>query len=168
MDLVFVFHSILAIFCALVLVCAISDFRSYRIPNILIILMAVFYPFYILAAPVPIAWGTSLLIAVVFFTIGAFLFKGGFMGGGDVKMICVCALWAGVNGLTIFIFFMGLSGAIMSLFMMSPFRGASAYVCGRFGFVNLQHKLMTPKLPYGVAIACGSLASIYFQFFAQV
>jgi len=155
------YHITLALFSAVMIVCAISDLTHYRIPNIFILFLLGLYPVFVFVAPQPVLWGQGLAVGGVFFLIGLLLFRSGVMGGGDVKLIAVTALWAGVPGLATFVFFMAISGAAMSLFMMSRFRGASAYLCARMGFETAHQKLMTPQLPYGVAVAIGGLSIVY-------
>jgi prepilin peptidase CpaA len=164
MTLIILYQISIALFCAVMLIAAVQDLSDYTIPNSLIIAMATAYPFYVLSTPMDITWGWSLAVAGVFFLIGLGLFSAGIMGGGDVKLITVTALWVGVDGLAPFVIVMSVVGGLMSILMLTTLRQVSAYYCGRMGFISVQEKIMTDQLPYGVAICAGGLYVAYHTF----
>ncbi|SCA55718.1 putative Peptidase A24A prepilin type IV [Candidatus Terasakiella magnetica] len=165
MSLVIINNMIIAAFVALLLVSALEDLDDYRIPNFISIALIALYPFYVLTAPHEVSIGWSMVIGLVFFMIGLGLFSAGIMGGGDVKLIALTGLWVGPLGLFPFLFAMVIVGAIMSIFMLSSsLRHGSAYICVQMGFVNAQEKILTDKLPYGVAICAGGLFATYKMF----
>lgn len=160
MSYVVVSQMSLLLFCAVLVLAAFEDVADYRIPNSLVIASLALYPlFYLTAETQPSLW-MSLVMAVVFFLVGTALFAAGILGGGDVKLIAVTALWVGPSGLVYFVLGMTLCGGLMGLFMMSPMRIGSAYVCGQIGFYSAHEKLMKNELPYGVAICVGGLAGL--------
>jgi len=139
----------------------VTDLRHYRIPNSLILILIAAYPFFALTQPSDAHVGWSLGIAGLFFLIGLGLFALNIMGGGDVKMICAVALWVGPLGVVDFVSAMALVGAGMSLFMvLTPLRTSTAQLCATLGWHTAQDKIMTDKLPYGVAIAAGGLNAL--------
>ena len=84
-----------AAFLVLVLTAAINDLRTYRIPNALTLAIVFIYPIFALTSPAEFDWLAVLLIAVAVFAVGFVLFAFGQIGGGDVKLLVGCALWAG-------------------------------------------------------------------------
>ncbi len=162
MLLIYVNSALLFFFAALLIYAAVQDVREYRIPNIIIIALLVLYPAYFLTSSQNMSLPVSFLIGGVFFLIGLGLFSTGVMGGGDVKLIAVTGLWVGASGLLPFLMVMALVGAVMSLFMMiMPVRLGVASFCTQMGFVSLQEKILTDRLPYGVAISAGGLFAAY-------
>lgn len=151
----------LSAFCLINALAAFKDLQAYRIPNSLMIALAAFYPFFALSHPHdPYIW-ISLGLAGLFFLIGLGLFSLNIMGGGDVKMICLVALWVGPTGIVPFVYGMAIVGAGMSLFMLlAPLRRTSARLCAQLGWHQASDKIMTDKLPYGVAIAAGGLTAM--------
>ena len=140
MALIILYQVSIALFCAIMLIAAAQDLSDYTIPNSLIITMVAAYPFYVLSTPLDVAWEWSLVISALFFLIGLGLFSAGIMGGGDVKLITVTALWVGSDGLLDFVIVMSLTGGLMSIIMLTALRQASAYYCGRMGLISVQEK----------------------------
>jgi len=161
MDFIIINHFTIALFSALLLIAALQDLVDYRIPNTVIVALIALYPVYLLTTPSDVSWLISLGISGAFFLVGVGLFSIGVMGGGDVKLIAVTSLWMGVIGLVPFILIMGIVGGAMSLFMLSPLRAPTAYLCGRLGLVSVKEKILTDKLAYGVAISAGGLFGAY-------
>ena len=82
-------------FVVLMALAAISDVRSFTIPNRLNLAIFALYPVYVLASPKPIDWQGALFCGALAFGIGAIMFAMRWIGGGDVKMMAVTAIWAG-------------------------------------------------------------------------
>ena len=150
---------------------AVSDLRSYLIPNRVVLAIIALYPIYWLAGymgGVPVDWSGSVLGAALVFVLGFTIFSMGMVGGGDVKLAAAVALWTGLNWLVMFALIVGIAGGILSIGIISA-RAATimrlpadvravAYPSSRFG--TLRAILRTPA-PYGAAIAFGGLFIIY-------
>jgi prepilin peptidase CpaA len=134
------------------IVASISDVKSYRIPNILsVIIFCLFFVWYYTAertSSIP----TNYLIAFgLVFGIGFVLFTFRLFGGGDVKLLSAVSLWAGVGYLLDIIVLMALIGGAMAV-------GALVYVIvQRRIFNNSAVSITKSKLPYGVAISVAGL-----------
>jgi len=72
-----------------------TDWRSYTIPNSLCLALLFLYPVFVLTADHPVAVGPAVAVGLLTFACGAVLFALGGIGGGDVKLLAVVALWAG-------------------------------------------------------------------------
>ncbi len=98
------------------------------------------------------AIGEDLLVAVAVFGVGVGLFRFGLLGGGDVKLMSVLALWAGPAGILQFVLLTSFAGGPLSLACLaaSVWRRLErpARLCWRV------------DVPYGVAIALGAVPAI--------
>ncbi|MGE0734932.1 MAG: prepilin peptidase [Alphaproteobacteria bacterium] len=74
---------------------AITDFREFRIPNVVSFGVLLLFPLHVATSAVPVAYVSALLVAGIVFAVGAAFFAAGVMGGGDVKLLAGVALWAG-------------------------------------------------------------------------
>lgn len=162
----------LALFVALLLLAALEDLRTRRIPNWLVIGVAVVWLPWLFAGPGNEGWPAASLLALGAFLAGALLFSRGVLGGGDVKLITAVTLWAGLQHLALFTFVMSLTGGLLAVMSL---------VWQRFGWMVVP--LLVPlqptfgplrpilrdrpagagepdpvSLPYGIAIAAGGLA----------
>ncbi|MEO8559202.1 MAG: prepilin peptidase [Rhodospirillales bacterium] len=161
-------HAILAIYCGLLAWAALSDALSLRIPNRVPLSLLILYPCYLaLSADAmigPVAIGAALAIAAIVFAIGFFCFARGWMGGGDVKLMTVGALWAGPALVPEFLIVTSLIGGIQALFSVLRLRALlSLWFATTFAYAPalaagsdtapLRHR----RLPYGVAIAAGGV-----------
>ena len=131
---------------------AICDLRRFIIPDAVTVGLLGLWPIWVVlngAGPV----GFTVLGAAAIFVLGFVFYSFGFMGGGDVKLMTVLALWAEPAGLPVFIFFTSLAGGLLSLYWILPLRRLMAPVIGwTAGQSDNTH------IPYGVAIAVGGLA----------
>jgi prepilin peptidase CpaA len=138
------------IFIGLVLCAAWSDFRDYLIPNRISVGLLLLYPAFVLSSPVVIDWQNAGLIAGGVFLFGLGLFAARLMGGGDVKLLAVCALWAGPEQALPFVVLTATAGGILSFALMM--RVKYGWIVGYPGAGWAE-----TKVPYGVAIAAGGL-----------
>ncbi|MFP4098788.1 MAG: prepilin peptidase [Alphaproteobacteria bacterium] len=146
------------------LVC-LSDIRGLKIPNIYSLYVSVsFFVAYgvvYFGAPEVSVFGSllhHLLSALAFFAVTFVLFALGLLGAGDSKFGAACALWFSLKYLPIYLFFMTLFGGILGLVTLymrykKPFKSPAhgSWVQQAQGGVD--------KVPYGVAIAFGVLAT---------
>ena len=155
-----------------VLIATISDIRSRRIPNWLVL------PFSLAGLAVSaIVYGwhgleQSLLgILLGAFLMGILYWLGG-MGMGDVKLCAAIGAWIGPGQLGIALVVMGMAGGLMALawavcggFLRESLDGVGDLVFGmrKRGFrpheTLVLENAKTRKLPYAPAIAIGALFS---------
>ena len=146
-----------AAFLVLVLTAAINDLRTYRIPNALTLAIVFIYPIFALTSPSEFDWLAVLLIAVAVFAVGFVLFAFRQIGGGDVKLLVGCALWAGPAFIFDFLVVTALAGGALSLFLISPLGRGLAVAADARGLSRFRDFLTADVVPYGVAIAAGGL-----------
>lgn len=148
---------LIALFMSLLLVAAIHDLTSFRIPNRFSLAIAALYPLHVLTAPVAVNWGGSLAISGIVFAVGFGLFAARLVGGGDVKLLAASSLWAGPGHIFDFLVLTALAGGLLALFLMSPLRWSLALACDRAGLITVRDQLLIEALPYAVAVAIGGI-----------
>src|SRR5579863_7695115 len=160
--------------CAVLAVATLTDLRSRRIPNWLVL------PF--LAAGIAVnAWahgwhgvGQSLAGFGLGAAIYGLLFCLGGMGMGDVKLCAAIGAWVGPSQLMIALVITGLAGGVMAVcwaaykgFLGSLFAGSGELIFGVRQRGLRPHPdlvLSNPrahKMPYAPAIAIGTLLSFF-------
>ena len=130
---------------AILVIAAVVDVRTFTISNRLNLTVALLAPVYWLAVPLAL-WPEvpiQLAAAAVVFALLAAAFHVGMMGGGDVKLAAALALWFPPAGTIRFLVWMAIAGGVLTLAILVWHRAR-----GNEG---------RPKIPYGVAIACGAL-----------
>ena len=144
---------------------ALSDIRGFTIPNhySLVVMGAFVVAYFILWVSkhegIFYSFSSHLIAMVVMFGITAALFGARAIGAADSKLATAFALWVGFNpGLIALLFYTTVVGGLMGLATLAmrkwkPFRSAKA------GSWIAQAQAGENKVPYGVAIACGALAS---------
>lgn len=150
---------------------AFEDFRRLVIPNWLILALVAVWPLFLAAqavAPLPVLG--ALGVAALVFLAGAVLFARGIVGGGDVKLLCAAALWAGPAATPELLIITAGLGGVLGLFLLSPL-GAHLSLAGRVFFgppgvaaIDTAGQGRVP-VPYGVAIAGAALFVILQPFF---
>ena len=85
-------------------------------------------------------------LALIVFALFAAAFAGGWMGGGDVKMIGALALWLPFTPLISMLIVMSLIGGALTIVMVAE------------GW--LRRRGQQPEIPYGVAIAMAALITL--------
>lgn len=147
-------------FGAVLIAAAISDLRSFRIPNVLPIVLA-------LGAVVLATPGTGgewisrfcSVLAVGGFAVGLYMANG--LGGGDVKLLAAAALWAPLSTLPAFILSLGLAGGIQALAVMAWTRWrASAAMAGGAPAAEPE---APARMPYAVSIAAAGLFWLWWE-----
>jgi prepilin peptidase CpaA len=171
MTALFTQQAILWCCAGLLMWAAVSDLRSYLIPNRICLAIAALYPVYWLAGyfgGTPMDWTGGVLAAALIFAVGFVFFSMGVIGGGDVKLFSAVALWAGLNWLLMLVIIVGVAGGIVSLGII----GAKAAMLIRLpadvrtvaypgGTVGMFRAILKTPAPYGAAIAFGGLFIIY-------
>lgn len=152
-----------------VLLCAIGawcDFKKLEIPNAIPLSIGVLF---IAAVCIQEFAGhqfilfeslsQNILACFIVFTITIILFSFNALGAGDSKLLTVLALWTGFQGLPILLFWMALSGALLSAMAIYVKRSQPKW---------LENSIIAPKdswlyqikqgrnaVPYAVAIFAG-------------
>ncbi|MEM7633801.1 MAG: prepilin peptidase [Pseudomonadota bacterium] len=148
---------ILTLFPVLIIIAAIGDFLTMKIPNWLNILVGTSFfaaAFYVGMPLEQIGWHVAA--GVIVLIVGFGLFAGGLIGGGDAKLLAVAAMWLGMEQLIMFLVVMSIAGGVLAVAMKL------------WWWVKLEADLRGFKwfkstvkssidLPYGVAIAVGAL-----------
>ncbi len=127
-------------YATILLLAALSDLRQLRIPNALpAALLALFLARALIdgLADHPLE---HLAAFGLILPIGLACFAARLMGGGDVKLIAVVALWLGLTPLPAFLVLMAISGGVLGLSLLIARRWRPG-----------------TAVPYGVAIMIGGL-----------
>ncbi|WP_226896249.1 prepilin peptidase [Polymorphobacter sp. PAMC 29334] len=129
---------------------AYADIRHFEIPDgWSIAVAALFAVFAVTATTIEPWWEHAAAGAIVFF-IGALLFDRGWLGGGDVKLLAACALWAGFSGLPLLLLgtvFAGGAMAVIAVVGRKLARPGATYPAFQYN----------GPLPYAVAILGGAI-----------
>lgn len=149
---------------------ALTDFREFKIPNRVVAAALCLYPAYALSnaqASDPAIWIAAVVLALVVFIVGAVMFAAGVMGGGDVKLMAVSALWAGPQLVVPFILVTALSGVVLAAFVavrtslqtaMTQSDGSLTLATVASGITGMRHiPVAKLTIPYGGAIASGGI-----------
>jgi prepilin peptidase CpaA len=102
-------------FVALLILAALTDWQTRRIPNRITGAIAFLYLPFVFSHPGDIAWPAAVLVALACFAGGFILFARRVLGGGDVKLITAVSLWAGSPFLASFTIVMSLTGGVLAL-----------------------------------------------------
>ncbi|WP_427789686.1 A24 family peptidase [Brevundimonas diminuta] len=154
----FVVSSLLiSIFPVLVVIAALSDLTTMKIPNwISGFLIIGFFPA-AFAMNVPLeAVGIGAGLAALALLIGMGMFAMNWIGGGDAKLLAASMLWMGASASLPFVLYTAIAGGGFCLMLMTARSHLPFFAQTGPGWVM---RLMQPKgdIPYGVAIAIGAL-----------
>ena len=150
-------------FTVLLVYAAVSDLLTMRIPNWLNGAIAYTWIAYALLLPLDYTeMGLRVVWALGVFSVAAWMFFRGWMGGGDVKMIPAVMLWIpSIHYYELLAVVSMYGGALaIGVLMLRAF----AMPVFTVGWVWLERiHSMQKKIPYGIAIACGGLTIKYME-----
>lgn len=146
---------IITVFLGLLALAAYFDVREYRIPNRLSLFIAALYPVHVVASAQPVDWAGGLVVAAIALAVLLALYAFRAVGGGDVKLMTVTAMWAGPAVMADFLVITTLAGGLLALLMISSARFGFAVGLEGIGRQGTKGMLLKEALPYGVAIAAG-------------
>jgi len=141
----------LSITAAALIWAAVSDFRRFLIPNRISVFVAGGYLIAVGGMPMH-AWLLGLATGGAVLALGTLLFARGLVGGGDVKLASVAALWAGPGLFSAFALATGLAGLALAAVMLSPLRRRMPAAPEGDPTTGLRQ-----PMPFGVALAAGGL-----------
>ena len=151
---------VLTIFPGLLIVAAVGDLLTYRIPNwISVALVGLFAVAALVAGLDWMAIAIHAGVAISLLVLGMGLFALKLLGGGDAKLFAAIGLWLGFAALPIYLFWVTVSGGLLA---------ASVLL---FRKVSLPTDFTAPEwlarlhnkqegIPYGIAIAAGALLAL--------
>jgi prepilin peptidase CpaA len=136
------------------------DATRYVIPNLLNLIVLLLYLVALFFLPLNPLMG--LMTAGLVLAVGLGLFALGFMGGGDVKLLTVLALWTGWSSATANLFFLtGIIGGLLVVVILLM----RAIVTPLLFRTRTPPRLLTRKqpIPYGLAIAPAFLVLLWLR-----
>lgn len=157
---------LIAAFAGLVLWAAVSDARTFIIPNRIAASIAVLWLAFI---GLRMSAGTSLDDAVFALALGIGAFAAGFVffifrfvGGGDVKLFAAAALWAGPNLVGPFLAVTLVCGGVLATGFLAIRTLRAMMTAGLPGsppphFGGALAGALKSEVPFGLAIAAGGL-----------
>jgi len=162
---------------ACALISSVFDIRSRRIPNFITM------PAFLFGLALHLAlggWGqlfTALAAGIICGLVFLVFYLAGGMGAGDVKLIMAVGCIAGLSHVAYLLVLTALSGGAMAI-VLAVARGRLQQTLTNVGALASHHgheglqphpeinlsNSQTLRLPYALAIAGGSLLTLYFQF----
>jgi prepilin peptidase CpaA len=126
-----------------------------------------------LASPMQIA--QSLIAAAILLLLLLVIYQRGWIGGGDVKLLVALAIGLPLTGVVQLLSITALAGGVLALvhlmMRLLPYprlAPAGSSLVRRVYAVERWRHLRHAPLPYGVAIACGGIWTIFSQGFPHV
>jgi Flp pilus assembly protein protease CpaA len=123
-----------------------------------------------LASPMQIA--QSLIAATILFLLLLVIYQRGWIGGGDVKLLVALAIGLPLIGVIQLLTITALAGGVLALvhlmMRLLPYpklAPAGSSLARRVYAIERWRHLRRAPLPYGVAIACGGIWTIFSQGF---
>jgi len=162
---------------ACALIGSVTDVKSRRIPNVITIpafFFGLLLHFFLGGWKQMLASLAAGLICGVIFLV--FYIAGG-MGAGDVKLITAVGAIAGLSHIAYILVLTAITGGVMAV-VLALARGRLKQTLANVGEIAAHHKqsglqphpdlnvknVQTLRLPYALAIAGGSVLTLYFQF----
>ena len=159
-------HNIVGLTVLLLLVWAAwTDLSRRLILNWVSLLLLALWPAHVLLAPEQVGVWPHLAVGLGVFIVGYVLWLGGTIGGGDVKLLGVVALWAGPDYVLSFLLVTACVGGGLAIACLAftHSKPVLAYAACRLGLptsisaIALAQDEREPTLPYAVAIAAGGV-----------
>jgi prepilin peptidase CpaA len=118
----------------------------------------------------PMQVAESLVAAAILFLLLLVIYTRGWIGGGDVKLLVALAIGLPLTGVTQLLAITALAGGVLALvhlmMRLLPYpelAPAGASFVRRVYVIERWRHLRHAPLPYGVAIACGGIWTIFSQ-----
>lgn len=137
------------------------DMSRFTIPNWLVGSLLALYPVAIAMSSAQVDWKMALAGMGIVFAVGYVVFAMKWMGAGDIKLITVCALWAGWQELLDFVFLTAILGGVFA-FTIWMLRKAQFWVPKQFRSDPMPRIMRVGEpIPYGVAIAFAMMIMLW-------
>jgi len=143
----------------LLVAAAVEDAIRLRISNITVLLVLVGAVLAAVLAGPEIRLWQNLVVFLGLLAVGTPMFAAGKLGGGDVKLLAAAGLWFDLRGGLWMLIAVAIAGGVLALLVL---------VVRSFGWRDELRRrvvLLRPGggIPYGVAIAAGSLIAMTFE-----
>jgi prepilin peptidase CpaA len=151
---------ILLIFVGLLVAAALQDMLTLRISNLFPLALFLTFGLWVSLVGWPYNWWENLIHFGLALGVGMILFAMRWVGGGDAKLYASCALWFNLQAGIQLLFFVSISGLLLLVLMLAvrKLRKAPATEMARSPATGKKPQM---QMPYGVAIAVGTLATLY-------
>jgi len=146
-------YIMIAIWVLTLIAAAVSDLRSFRIPNYLPGILILLFGINTVIAGVDASLWENLFHFLAALIIGMGLFSRGWIGGGDAKLYAAVALWFNWTGAVVLIFATTIAGLVLAI----------SFVAARMLGLRKNVPKDDRRIPYGVAIAAGGILSAAWQ-----
>ena len=158
MDQGFVFTFVLYLAGFIMILAALSDAMSFKIPNLACLALILLFPSFVVSSPSEVSWPNHLLVFITVLGIGYFMYLQQWAGAGDIKLVAAISLWAGPPFWAPFLFITAVVGGLFSIVI-----GVQAYIKQRKNPSQGNNPAWTKTpIPYGIAIALGGLCTLTF------
>jgi prepilin peptidase CpaA len=152
----------------LLLYVAMTDIATRLIRNEICLLLALLGIASQLASPLQVT--QSLIAATILFLLLLIIYQRGLIGGGDVKLLVALAVGLPLMGVIQLLTITALAGGVLAMvhlimrLLPSPKRAlAGSSLVRRVYAIERWRNLRRAPLPYGVAIACGGIWTVFSQ-----
>ncbi|KKW92908.1 MULTISPECIES: A24 family peptidase [Sphingobium] len=137
---------------------AVEDMARLRISNVFPLLVVALYGGWVAVT----GWENDIwhnaTLFLGMFALGCGMFAMRLMGGGDIKLMAACALWFDWSGAVPWIVYMTVGGGVLALLIIVGRRLVPQGVRGNSSLAIFSAK---GPIPYGVAIALGTIMALY-------
>lgn len=157
---IYLLGSIFGAYVLLLIAAAVFDVTKFVIPNVIVIALAALFVIATILLPFDTDWISHGGAAVSVFLGGALAYRFKALGAGDVKLMTAVSLWVGFEHLPILLLYIGLSGGALAISSVLLRRVVQAIaIQWTLSGSGVLPRLLAvgEKIPYGVAIAAGSI-----------
>jgi len=149
------------LFAFLLLAAAAVDFLEQRIPNWIVLALAALFVVQAIRHNGEVSWVNQAGTSLALLAIGLGLYAVGQLGAGDAKLMAAVGLWAGAFAVFAMLLLISISGAVFAGLLVAARRLVPWMRWDPHG--RRPQALVTGGgVPYGVAIAAGTLLSLRF------
>jgi prepilin peptidase CpaA len=152
----------------LLLYVAVIDIATREIRNGICLVLALLGIASQLASPMHVA--ESLIVAAILLLLLIVIYQRGWIGGGDVKLLVALAIGLPLMGVVQLLTITALAGGVLALahlmMRLLPYpqlAPAGSSLVRRVYAIERWRNLRHAPLPYGVAIACGGIWTVFSQ-----
>ncbi len=151
---------VLTILPALLIIAAVNDLMTFRIPNW--ISLALLGLFLVVAPLAGLGWmiiASHLALGFVLLLAGMAMFAMNLLGGGDAKLLAAVGLWMGLPAMPAYLAWAAIAGGLLALTILMFRRAPLAAAVAETPWIARLHD-KEAGIPYGIALAAGALIAL--------